>query len=271
MTSRILKVAPALGVIVLSGCSAMYSGYSVKPLSAGLDSSYSRLVTELQRAPEKGNAIVQSSCFAATVASAETTSCTNQRNQAISALVLGSAELCLAHRRSMYGNEALWNISFGTLTNVFAGAASVIHTEKYRPVLAALAVLSNSERSLVNETVYKQMLVTAVDKKILEMREGREQKILSSLALPIDKYPVYTALNDVVAMHTSCSFIDGLQKALEEGTQGTSAQKIMRLRATWISLTAELAGMSDKQSVPAKALEERIKAVATALTAEEIR
>lgn len=256
------------GISLLSGCT--YQGYSIKPLSAGLENSYTKLVDELQKTGA-GGAILEKKCFAAPVLTADQATCAIQRNQVISALVIGSDEMCLDHRRSMYGKEAAWNITLGTMTNLFAGAASVVHTEKYRPILAALAVLANSERSLVNETVYKQILVTSVDKKIVEMRDHREQQIFASMALPVDKYPVQVALHEVISMHSSCSFIDGLQKALDEGTQGTSAQKIARLRATLRSLESEYAVVGNKAGVPAMAIATRIDAVTKALSAEEVR
>lgn len=259
--------------MVFSGCATppdIFGGYSIKPISEGMDGSYGKLVDELQK-NRTGGAMLEKRCFAAVLANGDKSDCRTERNQAVSALVVGSSEMCLAHRRSIYGREAAWNITLGTMTNVFAGAASVVHKESLRPVLAALALFSNSERSLVNETVYKQMLVTAVDKKIVEMRETKLTHIYDMLKQPLDKYTVQEALRDVVEMHSTCSFIDGLQKALDEGTQGTAAQKITRLKMSLMSVQAQYDMTADKTTPAAKALADRMQAISVALSAEEIR
>ena len=49
-------------------------------------------------------------------------------------LVIASDEMCMAHRRSMYGSEAAANITFGAMTSFFAGAASVVNPEQLRSV-----------------------------------------------------------------------------------------------------------------------------------------
>lgn len=272
MRSSALLVAAAIS-LVISGCADISSGYSIKPLSEGMDGSYGKLVAELQKQRE-GGPLLDKRCFKAVIKESDDPKPSDgqtQRNQATSALIIGSSEMCLAHRRSIYGREAGWNIALGTMTNVFAGAASVVHKESYRPVLAALALLSNSERSLVNETVYKQMLVTAVDKKIVEMRDTRMTQIYSMLSLPLDKYTVQEALRDVVALHSSCSFIDGLQKALDEGAQGTSAQKITRLKMNLASVESQYERSTDKNGVAAQALKDRIQKISAELSVEETR
>lgn len=270
------RVALAMiALFFLNGCAdnLFYRGYSARPLvnSIATGGSYMNLVKELQKGDANNPALVSVSCFGAELGNSKD-NCRTQRNLAISALVVGSAELCLDHRRSMYGNEAMWNIAFGTMTNFFAGAASVVTKEKFRPILAALALFSNSERSLVNETVYKQMLVTAVDKKILEMRENRMTLIYVSLKADIDAYPLQEALRDVVALHSTCSFIDGLQKALDEGTQDTTAKKIARLRQALHTLNIEYMATDTAKNLPlAAGLKLRIEALSEALKAEEIR
>ena len=268
-------VSTLLSLILVSGCAnnPLYRGYAARPLAQSLvaGGSYMNLVSELQRVDANYGALLPASCFAAELGN-EKANCRTRRNHAISALVIGSGELCMDHRRSMYGNDAMWNIAFGTLTNLFAGAASVVTKEKFRPVLAALALFSNSERSLINETVYKQMLVTSVDKKILEMREARMAVIHESLKADIEVYTAPEALRDVVALHSTCSFIDGLQKALEEGTQDTSAKKILRLRESLRALTNQYKALDPtKDKVQLAGLEARIDALTQALKVEEIR
>jgi len=259
--------------IVLAACESnpLYRGYSVKPLT--LDDQYNNLVGQLIVREVTDNArnkikvgLVDDACFRSDV---KQQTCTSQRNQAISALIISSEHACLTHRRSIYGKDAAWNLTLGTMTNLFAGAASVVTLEKHRPIFAALALFSNSERSLVNETVYKQMLIHAVDKKIVEIRNARMQQMYSSFKQPIDSYGMNQALSDVIMFHSSCSFMDGLQKALEEGTQNPGPARLQRLRTALATMNLEYAVFDDKTQPGAVKLKERIEAISVVLMAEE--
>lgn len=273
---RMSAALPAL-CMLLAGCESnpLYQGYSADALT--LNHYEDNLVTKLVTAPKGGGeALITKPCFSRTADEA----CTIQRNQMVSALVIASEYECLEHRRSIYGRDAAWNITLGTMTNLFAGAASVVTYQKHRPIFAALALFSNSERSLVNETVYKQMLITAVDKKIMELREQKMVAIHASLKLPMSGYSASEALRDVVLFHSTCSFMTGLQKALEEGTQTSDEaraakareSRIARLNATLTTLDLEYKNKSDpdRSSPAGLKLVERINAVADALEAEII-
>lgn len=269
----VLRLGAALAfMLCFTACSTLYSGYSVQPVTAKTADPYISLTKALQET-QGGAAIIAVDCFASTFPSGVQTvdSCTTQRNQAISALIIGSDIACMEHRRSMYGNEAAWNIALGSFTNLFAGAASVVSNERSKSVLAALALFTNSERSLVNETVYKQMLVTAVDKKIVETRDAKMLEIAKSLKQNIGAYSIHEALRDVLALHNSCSFIDGLERALREGTQDMSLVKVARLRTTLQSLVAERLTLVANPNTKAQVdgLDQRITALNTALKAEE--
>jgi hypothetical protein len=261
-------------VSTITGCGHLFNGYSVQPMDLSKDGSYVKLKNALTSA--EGGPLITSDCFnppkenkAATDA-AITARCTGQRNMAVAVLVIASDEACLAHRRSMYGREATWNVGLGTLTNLFAGAASVVSAETTKSVLAAMALFSNSERSLMNENVYKQMLVPAVDRKIVELRDVKMRAIYASLKQNLTAYSIHESLRDVIQLHNSCSFIDGLQKALQEGTEDTSTHKMQRLRANLLLVKAELSGETDKTGAHAVGLNERIKALNAALQAEEL-
>ncbi|MBO9538033.1 hypothetical protein [Herbaspirillum sp.] len=262
------RIMVGLSLSLLAGCTHIYQPYSAHSLSSlELTKTYTDLKDKLKPL------ITEDKCYAP-ISEADkallTTSCTQQRNLAISALVMTSAEECLRYRRGLYGNEAAWNITLGTATSLFAGGAAVAASAQGKSILGGLALFTNSERSLVNETIYKQMLVTAVDKKIVEMRDTKMLAIHSSMKNDVNTYPVYQALNDVIDLHNTCSFIDGLQKALDEGTQGASAQRIIRLRQTLQTLRLENATVqSDKESEYATALKARIKTVSDELAAEE--
>ena len=261
-----------LAFLPLLGCSSLYNGYSVRPLEMTADSSYIKLTKELQIKTDEKPALIDASCFGSTIDTTKVLDCTSQRNMAIAALVMASEDACMVHRRSMYGREAGWNIGLGTLTNLFAGAASVVSVERSKSILAALALFSNSERSLINETVYKQMLVTAVDKKIVEMRDEKMRGIYTSLKKDdIAAYSIHEALRDLIVLHNKCSFIDGLEKALQEGTQDTSTAKTARLRANLLLLRGERSLEKDAASAHAKGLDKRIGALNTALEADDLR
>ena len=272
--------------LVLQGCAStaqdwLYKDYAAKPLSLGATSSYVALTQALQ-APQGNHSaaapLVQAYCFNATLNATQAATCMAERNQAVAALAVGSEELCLSHRKTIYGNEATWNIGLGTLTNIFAGASAISTIEQSKSLLAALALFSNSERSLINETVYKQMLITAVDRKIVEMRDTRMQAIHSSLKLDMNAYSMHEALRDVITLHSTCSFMSGLQKALEEGSQAGPAQRTMRLKASLRSAMDDLAVYTALPASPQKppaeyadGLKARITAISAALAAEEVK
>jgi hypothetical protein len=73
----------------------------------------------------------------------------------------------------------LINIATGTLTSLFAGI--VLSPTITKSIFSALAMFSNSERSLVNEVVYKQILVPAVDSKIQQTRDTKARAIAQHL------------------------------------------------------------------------------------------
>lgn len=273
-------------VFLLQGCAStaqdwLYKDYAAKSLSLGASTSYMALTQALQSgqgADGRGPPLVRPICFSATSDTAQASACTAERNQAVAALVVGSDELCVNHRKTIYGNEASWNVGLGTLTNLFAGAAAIATAEKSKSLLAALALFSNSERSLINETVYKQMLITAVDRKIVEMRDNRMQLIYTSLRQDISVYPMHEALRDVITLHSTCSFMTGLQKALEEGAQAGSTQRILRLKAALRTAIDELASFSalpektqTSQADYATGIKSRISAINTALAVEEVK
>ena len=243
------KSLPAVFILLqLCGCASslqkrLYADYAPEALDKSAMGVYTGLIKSLQDSSNGGFAIPKD-CFQPVVPTAQAEQCAAYRNEAVAALVVGSDALCVEHRKTIYGNDASWNIASGTLTSFFAGAASVAQAERAKSILAALALFSNSERSLVNETVYKQILITAVDKKIVEGRETRADAIYQSLKLPMSSYPMHSALRDVFSLHNSCSFMNGLQKALEEGNQGSNAQKIVRLRTNLATIGAEMDAIS---------------------------
>ena len=195
----------------------LYGDYAVAPLKYDLEArSYGQLVKALR---EGTKPLVPGECFG--VDAPESFACEQKRNMVIGDLVAFSDELCEQHMKTIFGNEAAFNIATGTLTNVFSGAATVVGGAVAKSALSAAAFLSNSERSLVNETIYKSVLVPAVARKIEAIRTEKRDKIRGELERSHNAYPIHIALLDVIEYHRSCSFMLGLQRALEEGTRAS--------------------------------------------------
>lgn len=237
---------PLLFCAALSGCASgtnwLYKGYGAAPVGADVVEPYGALVKILKTGDDKTTALVDAECFGLATTDADTNNkCQRQRNNAIAALMLGSENACLLHRKTMYGNEASYNIALGSAASLFAGMAAVASDAHRKSILAAISLFSNSERSLINETVYKTMLVPIVDKKIVELRDAKAQAMQIRLRDPLDKYSVNEALADWTNFHSACSFMTGLQKALDEGAQGGNAQKMLRLNASLSAVNNQFA------------------------------
>ncbi|WP_413796094.1 hypothetical protein [Aeromonas dhakensis] len=142
----------------------------------------------------------------------------------------------------MYGYEAATNLTLGSFTNLFSGVATVISPTTTKTIFSALALSTNAERSLINETVYKQMLVTAIDKKIVDKRETAAINIHNKMQKPIDQYSISEAMFDISTFHNNCSFMEGLRYALVEGEGNIDAHKadILKREISEIELKMQL-------------------------------
>lgn len=163
-----------------------------------------------------------------------------ERNRKISQCMQKSIEMCTEEMKKIYGNEAAFNIASGTIATLTSGWAA-ISTGGHASTLSAISAFSSGERSLVNETVYKNILTHAVGTKISEMRELKGNAIQSKLKnSDIYTYPMWQAMNDLYDYHQSCSFYLGLQVALKEGTDNTIQSKINNLEAKSQSLANQI-------------------------------
>jgi hypothetical protein len=226
-----------LAALLLSSCWGidrfLYGDYSIKRLE--YDKQYRNLLEEITKDPDKNGdetnpkGFVLKKCWDGSLLSPdEDKLCAYQRNLLIGDLIAISDGMCEKHMKTILGNDATMNIITGTLTNAFSGAATVVTGAGVKTILSALAFFSNSERSLVNETVYRSILVPAVIKKINELRLNERkiimQKYEDNRNADYKNYPVNFALADIIKYHQCCSFMLGLQKALEEGTQPAIGQ-----------------------------------------------
>ncbi|HDR2786320.1 TPA: hypothetical protein QCJ61_005615 [Enterobacter asburiae] len=202
--------------------------------------------------------------------------CLAERNNAIYTLMTGSDEICLAYRRKLYGRDAAFNISTGTLTSLFAGVATVVTPTVTKSIFSALAMFFNSERSLVNEVVYKQMILTAVDTKIQQTRDTKAQAIVQHLKDDgLDSYPLSRGIQDFMDYHNSCSFTEGLRLALAEGTQNPTENKINTLNNRMLLNNAQMniycSGKKDTDKQMCESLKSRNTAITNELKTLEVQ
>lgn len=233
-------------ILGLCGCGAMgslhdkaVSGYAVQPLTAESIEPSRQLINAIKTGGD-GFEPVSAICFSTVVPTANVAECTQARNQMVSGLMAGSNAICEKHKTYIYGNDAISNITFGTLTSLFSGASAVANPESTKTVLAALALFSNSERSLVNETVYKQMLVTQIGAKVDQLRTSAKSEIDLSLKSDINAFGMNQAINGIVNYHSQCSFMNALQAAVSDGAAPSQKVKVSEMKAKLAALAVEI-------------------------------
>jgi len=233
-----MRVATALvGVLLLlsvTGCSifglqnTLYSDYGVGELKVDQNSASVKLQKAITKSGSEG--LVDPNCFTALADPMKAASCKHQRNTAIAVLLNASDDMCQVHLKTIFGNEASFNIISGTIYNLATGLATGISGLTAKTALSAVALFASAERSLVNETIYKNLLVTAVTTKIREARDAKAAPMLAeNWAKDTDSYPMLRVMRDVIDYHYTCSFMFGLEKALKEGTQPAVDSKKMKL------------------------------------------
>lgn len=242
MQTRHLTVAMLCNIMLLSGCSLfpetqkkMFQNYAAPAITYKADRAAPTLLEQIQKTEDNKTktGLVDSRCLTqlddTKLETQQQPSCTQQRNLAITILLTESDNVCQTHVTTIFGNEAAFNITSGTITNIASGWGAIASSSAAKSLLASIAFLSNAERSLINESVYKNMLVSAVTKKIGEARKGEKLAISAKLKTPISDYSVLEGINDVISYHQTCSFMYGLQKALDEGIQPSTGTKIAQL------------------------------------------
>jgi hypothetical protein len=134
----------------------------------------------------------------------------DDRNVLITRVMLISDDVCMTHKAEIEATANSVNLTFGALTTLFAGTATVIGAESTSKALSAAAAASNAGRSLVNEEVYKKAFSISILRAIDQQRDELRTPIMRGMSLPLDRYPIHTALLDLSRYHTSCAFISGL-------------------------------------------------------------
>ncbi|HEV7241844.1 MAG TPA: hypothetical protein VGQ36_21615 [Thermoanaerobaculia bacterium] len=159
------------------------------------------------------------------------------RNRFQSALMDASDRKCEVHRAAVMSTASSVNLGLGWLSAAFAGASPLIVPTLTKNVFAAAAGLATTSRSLVNEEVYKQLLVTSILQAIESERDGVAADIERKRALLPNDYSVDDALRDAQIFHSKCSFYIGLV-ALSEAVEEKANCEEDRLRRE--ELIAEL-------------------------------
>lgn len=200
--------------------------------------------------------------------------CKSQRNAAIAGLMAISDELCVDHVKTIYGNEAAYNLAFGTAANLFSGAATVASSSSAKTLFSSISLFSGAEKSLINETVYKTMLVTSISKKIREGRKDQRNTLVKRLHKDtIADFSMNEAISSVMEYHNTCSFMYGMEKALEEGHQNGTEMKKLALERQLQRLQLEVQSKGGLKNIKGTAdgdgLESRIKALHEAIMALE--
>jgi hypothetical protein len=224
----VMGLAGMMFTLSLSGCStffqsAAYSDYGVGALTLSKESAPAMLRDAIvKKSATDTERFIDAECFNVPVDASKAVGCQQQRNMATFLLLSASDAMCQSHLKTIFGNEASFNIISGTIANLASGWATVTSGLAAKSAMSALSLFANAERSLVNETVYKNLLVTAVTAKIREAREAKAAAIIpGNLEKDINKYPVMRAVYEVSDYHYTCSFMFGLEKALKEGIQPT--------------------------------------------------
>jgi len=226
----------------------MYEGYSVKALEFNSDALGPKLINSITYKAIKNSqpGKIDETCLDINGADKEH-SCQRERNTAVISLLIQSDEMCQEHVKSIYGNEAASNLTTGSIVNLASGLATVLAAPATKSALSAVAFFANAEQSLINETVYKDLLTPAVVKKIRESRDAKVAEFTTHFNDPVQKYSVQAALWDVIKYHQTCAFMYGLQKAIEEGEQPAVKNQIAKLEEKLIKL-------SDKKDAREKSL-----------------
>lgn len=190
--------------------------------------------------------------------------CVKLRNSAVATLVAASDEGCYTHLRSMYGNEAAWNLTLGSLTTLLTGSAAVVGSMTAKTNLAAAGAFFSSERALGNEVVYKNQIVPAIHQKILEKRRAEYDKILTHFSETETQLPFRAAMLSVIRYHNMCSFMEGLQWVLMEGIGSDANMKLATARNMLAQAQADALRAQNTKATPAELAAQNDRVVALA-------
>jgi hypothetical protein len=243
--ARLVAVACVLAVLGGCGSFGLYKGYAAAPIDiTGKETAYDRLDKAIR---DRTSAAKE--CFADQYKPGSTTAdCAGLRNQVISYLMAESVALCVVHVSEIYGKEAGFNIATGSIASLTSGFAAISPGSR-AATLSAISSFTSAERALVNESVYKNLLTTAIATKIEQSRATLGKTLINRKKEPYKDYRIEDAIYDVIDYHHACSFYKGMELALAEGTNTNPATKLALLEtqaqalAQQIDVRAQALGM----------------------------
>ena len=168
-----------------------------------------------------------------------------KRNYLLIELFRMADDVCRQHKGDIRATATNLNLTFGTMTTLFAATAS-LSAGTAAKTYAAAATASNASRSLVNEEVYRREMADVVLKAIEVQRTPKRRGIEDGLkTATISEYPVERGIQDIVAYHDVCSFANGMTFV----TQSVESRK-----ETKMSLQQKLAKLRDEHANYEKAI-----------------
>lgn len=192
-----LNLCLVMFVFVLSGCGYIAEQYRVEPVINRKPAGASYYINDGKTIDLTHKDFVDKIDSVATI---------QERNAIIEEIMTLSDNECEIHKSFIISNSNTWNVTTGTLTNIFSGLGTFVGGEHAKSVLAAGAALSNSTRSLVNEEVYVKALATSILSAIDTRRKSISDAINTNKRLPIGKYSVWDGIEELESYHHACSF-----------------------------------------------------------------
>lgn len=132
------------------------------------------------------------------------------RNYIITQAMLASDEIVEAHKKTIVSGQATTNAGLSIGTSALAGLSTILSPTSTKSALSGGAAFLNATRSTVNEQFYLNQLSTGIIREITLAREETKKKIVTSMALPTNKYTIDMALSDLRDYHERGSMLYGL-------------------------------------------------------------
>jgi hypothetical protein len=188
-----------------------------------------------------------------------------ERNTLVHDVKRVSDEICRQHIGDIRATATNFNLTFGTLTTVFAGTATLVGGAAAKSH-AAIAGASNASRSLVNEEVYRQSLPDAIVNIIRNERDKARQRIDTGLRKTRAEYPINEALSDVQEYHDACSFVFAMGKVVEAAAEKSRKETLVELTSRHEALIGRIQKMrSALSNLPGDAKAKAESAIASAV------
>jgi hypothetical protein len=107
-----------VSILTITGCAGLYKDYGVSPIEIDQISTAQKLQSAITKTDDNDknlNHVVSAACFNIPVGPTEADKCKQQRNAAVATLLNASDDMCQAHLKTIFGNDAAFNIITGHL------------------------------------------------------------------------------------------------------------------------------------------------------------